>query len=114
MTIINNLALHFLTKLCFSAFYMLVLFNFNYCILGKIIEVFMNKTHVPKKRPTLEEAQQMVGGYVEMVVNRPDLQLLVDEDGLSKDLDVNHEASFIANQRIVGSVVILKDKAMWD
>lgn len=56
----------------------------------------------------------MVGGYVEMVVNRPDLQLLVDEDGLSKDLDVNHEASFIANQRIVGSVVILKDKAMWD
>jgi len=73
----------------------------------------MTKIYAPKTRPTLEEAQAMVGGYVAMAVNRPDKQMLVDEDGNSKDLDVNHEASFIANMRIVGNAIVLTGDAMW-
>jgi hypothetical protein len=73
----------------------------------------MTKTYVPKTRPSLAEAQRMVGGYVVMAVNQPDKQVLVDEDGLSKELDVNHEASFIANQHIVGNAIVLKGEAMW-
>jgi len=73
----------------------------------------MIKTHVPKTRPTLQEAQEMIGGYVVMAVNQPDKQVLVDEDGLAKELDVNHEASFIANQRLVGNAIVLKGEAMW-
>jgi len=70
-------------------------------------------TYTPKIRPTLEEAQAMVGGYVEMVVDRPDLQVLVDEDGYMKRGSFNNKASELCNMPIVGNAIVLKGKAMW-
>lgn len=70
-------------------------------------------TYTPKIRPTLEEAQALVGGYVALAVDQPDMQVLVDDDGLSKGLALNNKASTLCKMPIVGNVVILKGKAMW-
>ena len=52
------------------------------------------------KPPTLEEAQAIVGGLVEMVplMNPENMQLLINEEGLMHDLPVNTQASMIAAQ----------------
>ena len=71
------------------------------------------KTYQPKVRPTLEEAQAMLGGYVVMALNTPDMQVLVDEDGLAKELPFNHQASELCNDFIVGNAIVLEGKAMW-
>ena len=73
----------------------------------------MSNTYIPENRPTLEEAQAFVKGWVVMAVDQPEMQVLVDEDGLAKGLAVNHEASKIANMMLVGNAIILKGKAMW-
>ena len=73
----------------------------------------MIKTYQPKVRPTLEEAQAMVGGWVVMAINTPELQVLVDEDGLAKELEFNHQASELCNDYIVGNAVVLTGDAMW-
>ena len=54
------------------------------------------------KQPTLEAAQEMVGGMVEMVRSptNPDIQILVNEEGL-------------CGTGIVGNAVILKGDARW-
>jgi len=66
--------------------------------------------------PTLKEAQKIVGGYVEIVFcpYSPDLQLLVNENGLGLSLPLNPEASLIAGQNIVGPAIVLEDNALWD
>ena len=71
------------------------------------------KTFQPKVRPTLEEAQAMVGGYVQLAMDTPLMQVLVDEDGLSKELEFNHQASELCNDFIVGNAIVLEGKAMW-
>ena len=71
------------------------------------------KTFQPKVRPTLEEAQAMVGGYVQLAMDTPSMQVLVDEDGLSKELEFNHQASELCNDFIVGNAIVLEGKAMW-
>ena len=45
-------------------------------------------TVMEDKKPTLEEAQKIVGGLVEMVHSpkQPDWQILVNEEGLLRDL----------------------------
>ena len=73
----------------------------------------MTKTHTPKTRPTLEEAQAMVGGWVVMAINTPDRQVLVDEDGLSKELEFNAQASQLCGQELFGNAIVLKGAAMW-
>jgi hypothetical protein len=73
----------------------------------------MTKTHTPKTRPTLEEAQAMVGGWVVMAINTPDIQVLVDEDGLSKELEFNAQASQLCGQELFGNAIFLKGAAMW-
>jgi len=70
-------------------------------------------TYQPKTRPTLAEAQEMIGGYVTFIVNEPDKQVLVDEDGFAKELDKNHEATFVANTPVFGNAIVLKGDAMW-
>ena len=60
--------------------------------------------------PTLAEAQTAVGGYVE-VVRIDGRELLVNEEGLLRNLPVNREASALAGQHIVGDVVILEGAA---
>jgi len=71
--------------------------------------------------PTLEEAQKFVGGYLTMAPirswNNPfkePIQLLVDEDGLSKQLPFNPNASLTAGYDVFGNALILKGKACWE
>ncbi len=67
------------------------------------------------KQPTLEAAQEMVGGMVEMVRSptNPDIQILVNEEGLLKGLPFNEEATKLCGTGIVGNAVILKGDARW-
>ena len=64
--------------------------------------------------PTLSEAQKAVGGYVEVLVLPDGRQLLVNEDGLQEGLPLNKNASLIAEQIILGDVLILDVDAKWD
>lgn len=68
------------------------------------------------RRPTLEEAQRLVGGLVEMVRSptQPDWQILVNEEGLLEGLPFNEEASKLCGTGIVGPAVVLKGEARWD
>ena len=69
--------------------------------------------------PSLEEAQEFVGGHLTMapIYNPPkdekNIQLLVDEDGISKKLPVNPNASLTAGYQILGNALILRGKACW-
>ena len=63
--------------------------------------------------PTLEEAQSVVGGTVELITLVGGSQLLCNEEGLIRNLPVNLKASSIAGQSIVGNVLILSGKARW-
>ena len=73
-------------------------------------------TTFENKKPTLEEAQALVGGLVEMVrsPSNPDIQILVNEEGLLQGLPFNEEATKICDTGIVGNAVILKGEARWD
>jgi len=68
------------------------------------------------KQPTLQEAQKIVGGFVEMVRSptNPDIQILVNEEGLIQGLPCNKEATELCDTGIVGNAVILKGNARWD
>ena len=65
--------------------------------------------------PTLEEAQKIVGGYVEMVRSPtdPSIQILVNEEGLLRGLPFNEHATELCGTGIVGPAIILKGKARW-
>jgi len=72
--------------------------------------------HVFETRaPTLDRAQELVGGLVEMVRSPtdPDIQILVNEEGLLKGLPFNNEASKLCDTGIMGDAVILKGEAKW-
>lgn len=70
-------------------------------------------TTISDKQPTLKEAQKIVGGYVQMPHLPNGDQLLVDEEGLLKDLDINAEASLLADQIIRGPALRLQGVARW-
>ena len=64
--------------------------------------------------PSLEEAQGMVGGLVEIVMVG-DKQLLCHEEALFHANPVqNPEASQLAGTPIFGEAVLLSGKALWD
>lgn len=63
--------------------------------------------------PTLQEAQEIVGGYVQMLTLDDGSQMLMDEDGRMKDLPVNDKASLLAGQVIRGNVLVLQGPALW-
>ena len=67
------------------------------------------------RQPTLQEAQKIVGGLVEMVRSplEPDWQILVNEEGLLDDLPFNKEATELCGTGIVGHAIILKGDAVW-
>lgn len=70
---------------------------------------------ISDKPPTLEEMQDMVGGYVEEIhAGDPDKQYFVNEEGLLKNLKFNVEASGVVGRDIVGNMVVLEGKAIWD
>jgi hypothetical protein len=64
--------------------------------------------------PTLEHAQKIVGGYVEIVYLPNGDQMLVAEEGLLKQLPVNPQATFLAGKMIVGNALVLRGGAKWD
>tara|TARA_Y100001973_G_scaffold31779_1_gene47945 strand:- start:85 stop:318 length:234 start_codon:yes stop_codon:yes gene_type:complete len=69
-------------------------------------------TTMTTSRPSLEEAQEAVGGFVEVIpVERG--QLLVNEEGLLMSLPLNPTASQIAGRPIVGNALLLKGDAQW-
>lgn len=64
--------------------------------------------------PTLEQAREFVGGYIELVHTQYGAQLIVDEEGGFKpDLEVNSVASFLYGGEIVGNAIILVGDAKW-
>ncbi len=67
------------------------------------------------EQPTLEKVQGLVGGLVEMVHSptNPDIQVLVNEEGLLDGLPFNEEATKICGTGIVGPAVVLKGNARW-
>lgn len=71
------------------------------------------KIHVLANRPSLEEAQKLVGGYVELVTLPGGDQLLVNEEGLLRGLDYNPAASDLTGGHIVGPAILLQGKARW-
>lgn len=68
-------------------------------------------TVVRDKQPSLKKMQEIVGGYIEVVYLWEGDQMIVNEEGLLQKLDINREASRIAQKLIVGDVIILKGKA---
>ena len=74
------------------------------------------KTHkISDERPSLEKAQELVGGLVEIVKSpsNPDIQILVNEEGKLLDLPLNKEASDLCETGIVGNAIILQGEARW-
>ena len=61
--------------------------------------------------------QRLVGGHIETLALAPDLTLIVNEEGLLRDLDYNLVASQFMNMHLVGNAVLcgigLKDDE-WD
>ena len=74
------------------------------------------------EQPSLEKAQELVGGLVELISLTSGDQLLINEEGLLKDLPVNDHATYIASHQsyvmmhdgIRGNAVLLKGGARWN
>lgn len=84
------------------------------CPNGTVTRIISEKS----ESPSLTEAQEFVGGHLTMapILNNPvkdPIQLLVDEDGISKKLPRNPNASLTAGYEILGNALILKGKACW-
>ena len=71
--------------------------------------------YIEDEMPTLEKLQELVGGYIEIVLS-VDMkkQIVVDEEGLLKGKEFNEEASRIAGQKLFGNAVVLSDDALLD
>ena len=70
--------------------------------------------YIKDKQPSLEDLQEMVGGYIQ-VISIGNKQIIVDEEGKIKDKPVNVEASDVWGVNydlIVGDAVVLSDDAL--
>ena len=61
------------------------------------------------ERPSLEEMQKIVGGYIERVTVKGG-EMWANEEGLLQGLPLNLQASRIANNFIVGDVLLCTRK----
>ena len=79
---------------------------------------------IADKKPTLEEMQDFVGGYIQVVVGVDGSQIIINEEGKIHGLpmnmvattfylgeDWNDDTSAMANDFLVGNAMILKGKA---
>ena len=70
-----------------------------------------------KKLPTLKEAQEFVGGYIQAITFPNDDLLIINEDGKSKELPYNKDASEVwvyhygMTDAIVGDALLIKSDA---
>ena len=60
-----------------------------------------------KDQPTLEEAQEFVGGWVQTVYLKNGDTLIVNEEGRLRDLPFNQIASNLAGKIITGDVILI-------
>jgi hypothetical protein len=65
-----------------------------------------------KVEPTLEQAQSLVGGYVEKITLPNGDALLINEEGLLKKLELNITATDLAGFPIVGEAILIKKKIL--
>jgi len=72
----------------------------------------MKVTVFEKTEPTLKEAQNLVGGYVERLALENGDVLLVNEEGRFLPLELNTEASKLVGIPIVGNVVVVKKEVL--
>ena len=70
-----------------------------------------------KKLPTLKEAQEFVGGYIEAITFPNDDLLIINEEGKEKELPYNSDASEVwvshygMTDAIVGDALLIKADA---
>ena len=70
-----------------------------------------------KKLPTLKEAQEFVGGYIEAITFPNDDLLIINEEGKLKELPYNSDASEVwvshygMTDAIVGDALLIKSDA---
>ena len=69
--------------------------------------------HKPMVRPTLAQAEGLIGGSVTLVFEQGDMQVLADEEGLMKSLKLNNEATELCGVPITGNAIILTGDAKW-
>lgn len=62
--------------------------------------------------PSLKQMQEAVGGYIEFVYLSNGQAMVVNEEGLLKRLPLNRIASTLANQDIVGNVLVFSKDEM--
>jgi hypothetical protein len=64
----------------------------------------------------LQEVQRLVagGGLVQLITLANGDQLLFDEEGRLKGLELNFDASELAGQPIVGDALLLQGAARWE
>ena len=74
---------------------------------------FLGVLNTKEEKPTLEQAQAIVGGWIEMITVG-DMQILFDEEGLLKQLPLNEKASEMFGRPLYGPVLILENEARWD
>jgi len=74
---------------------------------------FFGSLSTREERPSLEQAQSIIGGWVEMI-HVGDVQVLVDEEGLIKQLPINEKASDMFGRPLYGPVLVLENEARWD
>lgn len=67
---------------------------------------------IENKTPTLQEMQEYVGGWIEVVYLPNDEQLIVNEEGLILELPYNSVASCHASRTIVGNAILLRKNAL--
>tara|TARA_R100001126_G_C4703745_1_gene91449 strand:- start:109 stop:366 length:258 start_codon:yes stop_codon:yes gene_type:complete len=73
-----------------------------------------------ENQPTLEEAKEFVGGWIERIQLKNGDVMLIDEEGKLKEKDINQEAthhwveSYGMNDVIVGDVILIKKEALTD
>lgn len=84
--------------------------------MATLINVDETMTEVFPNNPpgfSLEEVQALVGGYVELVsrtIHMGSRMMLVDEEGLMKELPFNEKASQIARRPIVGPALMVSNE----
>ena len=68
---------------------------------------------IGEKPPTLQQAQRVGGGLVQLLTHVNGDQFLVDEEGLLKDRKMNVPASELLGYRIVGTSLLLRGDKRW-
>ena len=73
-----------------------------------------------ENQPTLKEAQEFVGGWVERILLKNGDIMLIDEEGKLKQNSINPKAtnhwvkSYGMNDVIVGDAILIKQNALTD